>query len=294
MRKLTIKREKTFVGSLGVMKVYIEDASSDQLQMTVDNGEAVEQVSCRLIGEIKNGEEKSFEIQGGALRIFVIADKLSKDFCSECYQLPDGEDEISLSGKNKFNPFAGNPFRFNGNDSKIAVIGRQKGMKRGIIILIACILIGFALGYGISAAIFSALDSVERTFEEGELNITLNEGFDEAHVQGYTAVFLSDDVEIMAFENSFKSFDSSSLSAKEYATHVMDGDIELMDGITESGGLVYYTFRGVASDDTPYVYYVYTYKSSNAYWQIYFAVKESRVRWLADDVAKWAGSVSFD
>ena len=49
MRKLTIKRAKSFVASLTKVKVYIEDQLSNEL--TINN------VPCRKLGNIKNGEE---------------------------------------------------------------------------------------------------------------------------------------------------------------------------------------------------------------------------------------------
>lgn len=49
MRNLTIKREKSFVGSLAKMKVYIEDPTSNEI--------CINDISCRKIGDLKNGEE---------------------------------------------------------------------------------------------------------------------------------------------------------------------------------------------------------------------------------------------
>ena len=139
MRNLTILREKTFVASLAKIKIYVEDTSAGD---TLING-----VKCRKLGEIKNGEEKTFEIENSATKVFVIADQLSKNYCNEFFELPEGNEDIRLTGKNTFNPFAGNPFRFNGNNSPEVERARKKGGVVGVVVTILAAVVGFALGY---------------------------------------------------------------------------------------------------------------------------------------------------
>ena len=86
MRNLTIKRTKSFVGCLGKMKVYIEDPLSNE--MTINN------TPCRKLSVLKNGEEKTFLIDENEAKVFVIADKLSKGFCNEYYNVPAGEEDV--------------------------------------------------------------------------------------------------------------------------------------------------------------------------------------------------------
>ena len=139
MRNLTIKRTKSFVACLGKMKVYIEDASSNELEI---NG-----VSCRKLGTLKNGEEKTFQIGNERAKVFVIADKLSKNYCNEFYELPEGEEDIYLTGKNKFNPASGNPFRFDNNNSEEVIANRNKNSNRGGGVFIIAIVVGFIAGF---------------------------------------------------------------------------------------------------------------------------------------------------
>ena len=80
MRDLCIKRNKSFVGCLAKLKVYIEDIDSKDI---VING-----VSCRRLGELKNGEMKTFQIGEESAKVFVIADKISKGYCNEFYIIP--------------------------------------------------------------------------------------------------------------------------------------------------------------------------------------------------------------
>ena len=139
MRKLTIKRTKSFVACLMSMKVYIEDHSSSEL--------VINDIPCRKLGDIKNGEEKTFEIGEEAARIFVIADKLSKDYCNDVYELPAGAEDISLTGKNQMNPANGNAFRFDNNNSEAAQANRKRGTNKGTIIMIVAIVVGAIVGF---------------------------------------------------------------------------------------------------------------------------------------------------
>lgn len=139
MRKLTIKREKTFVASLMKMKVYIQDDSCYETEI---NG-----VKCRKIGTIKNGEEKTFEIGEEATRVYVIADSLSKKFCSEFCPIPEGNEDIYLTGKNVFSIASGNPFRFNNLTDAEALENRKKGKGLGIALTIGAVIVGFFIGF---------------------------------------------------------------------------------------------------------------------------------------------------
>lgn len=90
MRNLTVKREKSFVACLITMKVFAEDKEHGE---TVIDG-----TPCRRIGELKNGEEKTFPIGEDDVKIFVIADELSKSFCFDCYALPAGSEDVLSFG----------------------------------------------------------------------------------------------------------------------------------------------------------------------------------------------------
>ena len=143
MRQLTIKREKSFVGCLMKMKVYVEDATDPELEI---NG-----VPCRKLGDIKNGEEKSFEIGNNAMKVFVIADKLSKGYCNEFVNIPEGEEDVSLSGRPRFNLFNGNAFRFDGVTDEEVLKNREEGTKKGAPIIIFSVIIGFVIGFAFIA-----------------------------------------------------------------------------------------------------------------------------------------------
>lgn len=156
MRKLTIKRTKTFVGCAAKMKVYIEDTENREIE--------IGNVPLKKIGELKNGEEKTFEITENQVKVFVIADTVSKDFCNEYYQLTAGAEDVALSGKNKLNLARGNAFCFDNNENEEVLENRKKGQKKGAAVLIVAAIIGFVIGFCATSGIFSSPKEVEKTF----------------------------------------------------------------------------------------------------------------------------------
>ncbi len=138
MRNLTIKRNKAFAGCAVKAKVYIEDATSTEI--------TISGVPCRKLGDLKNGEEKTFEIGEEAAKVFVIFGKSSKDWCNDFYPLPEGTEDVYLTGQNKLNPANGNAFLFDNNDSPEVAEARQQGKKKGSALLIVAVAVGVVLG----------------------------------------------------------------------------------------------------------------------------------------------------
>ncbi len=104
MRNLTVKREKSFVASLMNVGIYIVDESSSEIK--------IKKMPCRKLGFVKNNSEETFSIPNEEVKIFAIIDTLSKEYCNDMIVLPAGDEDVKISGKNKFSPFKGNPFVF--------------------------------------------------------------------------------------------------------------------------------------------------------------------------------------
>lgn len=173
MRQLTVKRDRKFTASLMNVKIYVTDAVVCD---SLINGQ-----SCRLLGTLGNGEEKTFEITEDACGIYATADELSKNYCVDMYRLPASGEPVSLSGHNVLSPFMGNPFRFDGNDGEEAKAFRkeskEKRPKSIIIIPIVAAVTVIALAAG--GAVVRGLLSRERpqTFTYGEMSMTLTDKF---------------------------------------------------------------------------------------------------------------------
>lgn len=284
MRKLTITRAKSFVGCLGTMKVYIEDAEGDT---------KICDTACRKIGEMKNGETVSLEISEDAAKLYVIADKLSADYCNDCYQIEAGCEDISLTGRNKLNPAVGNAFRFDGNDTPEAKAGRKMGFGKGALVMISAMLIGGLVGYGAVAAVFAIIEAQEKTFEADDMSITLTQGFNEQHLTGYDGVFASKNVDVFILKDSISDGEDADMSPTEYAEYIIQKNRFENCDVIDGDGAPYFVFKGYAGGKE-YRYYAYTFKSDGAYWLMQFAVMESQADSYADDIAKWAGSVVFN
>ena len=283
MRRLTIKRDKTFVGCISKIKFYIEDAAGELI---------INEIPCRKLGEIKNGEEASFEIEESAVRVFAIADKLSRDYCNDFYQLAEGSEDIVLSGKCKLNPTTGNAFRFDGNNSAEAMSNRKKGGRIGLLVLIISIIVGAVLGYTVTSIILKNNNSKEKIFYVGEMSITLTEAFTQQNVAGFSAAYGSKDtavfVQYYPVNAEYKNY-----TAEEFANTIKVSNGHSNSELKKENGLTYFIFNGAGSDGVEYRYYAYVYKHNNDFWLIQFSTQESTADKHESDIEKWADSVSF-
>ena len=288
MRKLYIKRHKSFVACLANFKVYVEDEIYGDL--------VINNVNCRKLGDIKNNEEKVFEITEEPVRIYVIADKLSKGFCSEFYQLEEGENDVFLSGKPHFNPATGNAFRFDNNDNEEVKKNRTKGLKKGIIILCIAFLVGIIVGYGGGNSVFSNLNSREKVFSENGMTITLTNGFKEMEVENYTNCYDSKKVVVFSLKESFSlapGFDKYTLT--QYGELVLANNGLYSTELKNYDELLGFEYDRT-NDETndTYRYYTFVFKTDDAFWIVQFATKAKNAEKYEDKIIDWAKSVKFE
>lgn len=287
MRDLTIKRTKTFVGCLMKLKVYIEDPASDEI--------VIDGTPCRKLGTLKNGEEQTFQVEEQSLKVFVIADKLSKNYCNDFYQLPEGQEPISLSGRPRFNLFTGNAFRFDNNNSEAVVKNRKRGWKKGLIVFSIFVVLGAVGGYLATTLIHDDPAKAEgKDFSANGMTITLTEDFSEREYIGYSGVYTSPDVAVFALREAFTLAPGfGNKTTEEYAQTVLQnngksGEIKTKDG------LVYFEFNNVdPSTRMVYHYVAYSYKTSDAFWLVQFATQTTKADDYAEAISKWAKSVRF-
>ena len=286
MRNLTIERRKTFVGCAMKMKVYIEDPGAND---TTING-----VTCRFLGKLKNGEEKSFLIDEREAKVFVIADSLSKGFCNDYYQIPAGDEDISLSGKNLFNPATGNAFRFDNNNSADVAASRRKGENKGVVVLIVSLIIGAIVGMCISNGIIRSLDSRPKDFSEQEMTVTLTREFGEFAAEGFTVSYSSEDVVVFALREDFSLAEGlGDFTLDDYAALVMyNNGIEGAE-LKNVDGIPYFEYDTDFEDET-YSYAIFMYKASDAFWLFQFATHDEDYDKLKLDILGWASSVRFE
>lgn len=287
MRNLIIKRTKSFVGCLAKIKIYIEDPLSKEI--TINN------TACRKIGDLKNGEEKIFQIEEHSAKVFVIADKLSKSFCNEYYQLYEGQEDILLTGKNHFNPATGNAFRFDNNDSTDIAINRKRNARKGLLILVICAILGLAIGYSIGSGIRVNKTPEIKTFSSDGMTITLTDEFREASIENYTVAYDSKNVAVFALKEEFSLADGfDEYSLEQYANFVTQAnnlgsaEIKTVEGLTHFE----FSFTNPETNDV-YRYFSYVYKSNDAFWLIQFATLNDYADEYAQQITEWAKSVEL-
>lgn len=127
MRKLYITRKDSLAGCLQKLHIYISDFENSELDIC--------DIPCRKIGEIKNGESVTLEIDNDSNRIFVIADKKSRNLCCDSIHIEKGSSDIKLTGKCKFNPGRLNAFNFDGEPDEMAKRYRENGNRNGSLLL---------------------------------------------------------------------------------------------------------------------------------------------------------------
>ena len=287
MRNLTVKREKSFVGCLGNLKLYIETADGGEI--TVNGTQFVK------IGDLKNGQEKTFSVEDGARKVLAIFDKLSKDYCNDIYQLPEGDGDVFISGKNKFDPARGNAFVFNGNDGADAVKNRKNGLKIGLIVLVCCIAVGAVVGFFIGKGVVTGSLSSDEVFTDSGMSITLTKEFSKQSLDGYTVAYASEKVAVFALKEEFSLLENfENYSLDEYAELVKEAN-GISAEVYHEDGLTYIckTYKDPESGAT-FDYFISLYKSDDAFWMVQFAVDETIKDKFDENIRKWAKSVSFD
>lgn len=283
MRSLTIKREKTFVASLMKVKVYIADPFSNEL--------LINNTPCRQIGTLKNGEEKTFTIDENATKVFVIGDKLSKDYCNDFYNIPAGTEDIFLSGKNKYNPANGNAFRFNGMPNEEMAENRKKGTKKGLIVLLISIIVGVIIGFSISGSLFSGSKIVPKEFSSNGMTITLTNRFVETQMEGYTVCYDSKIAAVFLIKDDFSLMEGlENYTLEQYAEVVLgnsglNSDIELQ---SEQGVMYVENVRTNPQTNDTYYFFTTLHKTSDAFWIVEFATPDNNIQQYHQTFLEWA------
>ncbi len=285
MRNLTVKRNKTFVGCLSKANIYIEDESASDLDICG--------VSCRHLGSLKSGEEKTFSVTNESARLFVIADKLSRSYSYDAYHLPEGEEDVVLSGQNRFDPATGNAFRFDGVTDSAVLESRKKSSRKGVAVLIIAVILGAVIGFLSTSDIFD----LPKTFTQDGMSITLNDDFRKMDIEPFTSCYASRDVAIFTIKEDFAAFEDlglSDLTLEEYCSFVILGSNDTEAEQKYGNGYNYfeYDFYNEA-EGTTYGYYVATYKANDAFWTVQFATEKLDYAEAVDEFAAFAESVSF-
>ena len=286
MRNLTIQREKTFVACLMTMKIYIEDNANGNVM--------IDGVYCHKIGELKNGESKTFEIASESAKVFVIADQLSRNYCNEYYQLPEGEEDITLSGKNSFNLTTGNAFCFHNNNNPEVHKNRKKNSRRGTLILVLALLLGIAIGLLSNIDVFFEKEAKSKLFTVSPMTIQLTDKFEETNEDGFFAVFESKEAVVIVTVEEFASAPVlAEFTCEEYgAAFIQVNEIDTV--LQTEDCLTFFKYKVKMESGNNYHYTGYIYKTDDAFYVLRFATYVSKAETYAPLIKEWASSVKFE
>lgn len=278
MRNLTIKRHKSFVACAVKMKVYIEDHTSNEIM--------INNIPCRKLGTLKNGAEENFLIDNNEAKIFVIGDKLTKDYCNDFYTIPAGEEDISLSGKNHYNLLNANAFLFDGVNDEEVLQKRKKNKRKGIIIIIACIIAGVIIG--LLPNLLSKPEPKVFASKAG-ITITLTDEFKRNEHSVFTDVYSSSKASVSILQDKFNG---TNYSIVEYgrlylkANNMESLPLEEIDGmtcfeVTENENGVEYTYLG------------FIFKDTDCFWVTLFKTYQNDYDELRPQFIDWAKSIKY-
>ena len=110
MRKVTVNRKKTLIGCTGTVLIYTIDKI--QFDKSIAEEKEITKDQCVFVGSIKNGSYLKAEITDNEIVILSAYDTLGLFKVHSAILIPEGNEEIVLNGKIKFNPTYGNPFIF--------------------------------------------------------------------------------------------------------------------------------------------------------------------------------------
>lgn len=267
MRRLWITRRKASAARHAKMNVYIEDPENGDVE--------IDGTYCRKLGELKNDQQKRFTIGTEAAKICVIADKLSKDLSGEFVEIPEGEDDVFLTGRNCMG--SGNPFRFDDDAEEDVPENRKKSGRKALVILAVAVILGILAGVAGGMALTRPAAEeetpviAERRFTCEELQITLSNTFTETEAAGYDACYSSGETAVFLMREDFSDReDFEELTVADYGAMVLAANgTDQSVTLEEENGLT--TFDMILTDSLTgetFLYYCGLYKGQDAFWMV--------------------------
>ena len=287
MRNLTIRREKSFAASSVPMKVYIEDP--------VFGDVLINDLPCRLLGELANGEKATYPIETEAAKLFAIGGRQSPDQCGEYLSIPEGEGDLFVRGQNIFNPIVGNPFRFQDVTDAEVLEYRKKERNKGLAALAGALAVVAVLAL-IGVFLLTGGIGNKKDFSAEGMTITLTQDFEEAFVDGFTVACKSSEVAMFALKEEFTLMaGAENYTVEEYANLVcqnnplaMGAELQTQEDIT----WFEYSYMNSTENQT-YRFFVCVFKSDDAFWLVQFATPEALAEEHMSQFISWAKTVSF-
>ena len=292
MRIFTVQRRESFAARLLKMHVYIEDYENPTTKVAGK--------PCRLLGYIKNGETRTFNIPESACHIYVVAGKPKGYLESELLPLPEGNQPIFVSGQNCFDFFTGTPFRFDNIVNETTYRHRSKNMKKGLWVMLAAILIGLMIGIALGIVVATARNK-PIVYEENGISITLPPSFESVENRDFSPYYTNGTCSIAVIRESENSTNLHHLI--DYANAVedlMDDYDKITTSVTPQKGLLYLEYT-VKEEDATYCWIVFFYMTpanhyaeNASFYRLIMGTSAENYEALRDDFFEWAKTVEVE
>ena len=283
MRKVYLTRDKSFVGFLGKLNVYVED--------NINPDTTIASIPCRHVCKIKNGETVSFDIGDDAVKVVVIADQLSKNYCNDYYQVPAGVGDVEIGGKCTYNPGAGNPFRFHGVTDEDALANRKRTGRKGIITTIIAVIVGLVIGFALN---MDTLFEKPKTFSSDSFEITLTTNFDDLYKDGHYN-FSSKNATVVA--TVFRYADHAgvtSMSEEEFFDYLKEnGNFGASTQMKTEGGLHIVEEKAESKSGNIISCFTVFFKADDAFYMFDFGCENEKYQEFRPQFVEWAKSIKI-
>ncbi len=283
MRRVYLTREKSFAACLATLNVYIEDREKGEL--------VISGVPCKQVCKIKNGETVSFPVGNEALKVFVIADVLSKKLSSDYYQIPAGENDIEISGKNIINPGIGNPFRFHGVTDEDVLADRKSANRRGVFLTVVAVVIGIMIGVVLTMDTWLVKD---KTFIGDDFDIVLTTAFSEKYEDG-VYYFGSKDCSVAVYEFDYNEYAHVAPMDEQAFLELLQssGHFSSESKIVSEAGLKFIEEDAESNMGDIRRYFTVFVKAEDAFYLFEFGCETKDYTEYRSDFFKWADSIKI-
>ena len=282
MRNLTITRKKSFVGCLMKDQVYIQDDFAPEL--------TISGVPCRKLGELKNGETKTFQIGEESLQVFMIVDKISKDYCQGKVTVPEGQEDVSYSGKHNFS-FGSNPFRFDGviyTEEELAA--QKKQGQKGAVVTAIAVAVGLIIGSVVGSAAGGALTTASpKTFTQGDFQITMTDNLSPVGIDGFYAAYQSKSVLVFAMREEKAVIGDMTLA--EYSDLIWEMNGKTGTAAQQKDNFYWFSFTQTVDEEEVY-YVAVCCEGTDAFWIVNFATPLTNKDTYHDTFLEWASTIT--
>lgn len=232
-------------------------------------------IAGRGLGILKNGETVTFPIGCEAARVYVIADQISKTYSNDCYPLEAGTEDVVLTGKNHFNPGAGNPFLFDGVTDRTVLANRKKSGRKGILIIVISALIGFGIGMSRTRIVKPQDFTVE--------GMTI------------TQCYVNRDIGVSILQETYSQYPVlEDYTLADYGDAVIWSNGLVDSTLTTYDDFMYFTYTATDDQGNTFCYLATVHEGGNGFWLIQFSTLAEEFAGQESQFLEWAGSVRFD